>query len=142
MQEERDGAQTVSNSRQYARGLDFPNEGFVQQAVEKHFHRLGFAEVPEGDADLACRHPETGERWVIEAKGETTAVGLDFRTGLGQLLQHMEDRCAKHALAVPDTPKFRRQIDKVPGWARKALGIHWLVVGERGNVTVVPPTDG
>lgn len=28
-----------------------------------------------------------GRRWLIEAKGQTSGVGLDFRTGLGQLVQ-------------------------------------------------------
>lgn len=69
----------------------FPNETFVQKALEAHFQSRGFVAVSKGYTDLVVDHPESGERWVIEAKGETEAVGLDFRTGLGQLVQGMDE---------------------------------------------------
>jgi hypothetical protein len=65
-------------------GVEFPREGFVQGAVERHF--ASCTRVTVGHADFACTD-DAGRRWLIEAKGETTDVGLDFRTGLGQLLQ-------------------------------------------------------
>ncbi|MBP1936228.1 hypothetical protein [Paenibacillus sediminis] len=31
------------------------------------------------------------DKWQIEAKGETSSVGLGLRTGLGQLIQRIHD---------------------------------------------------
>lgn len=73
--------------RKYFRGYDFPYEGFVQLAIEKHFTSLGYHINTSSDADLICTHPLTYERWVVEAKGKTTNIGLDFRIALGQLIQ-------------------------------------------------------
>lgn len=75
----------------FPRGEAYPNEVFVQQAIEHHFVALGFRPEPAGFIDYVCVHPQTGERWVVEAKGKTTSVGLDFRTCLGQVVQRMDD---------------------------------------------------
>lgn len=123
----------------YQKGFDFPYEGFVQQAIEAHFKNGGFKETPIGYIDLCCEHPQTGERWIIEAKGKTSAVGLDFRTGIGQLIQAMDRPSTMYGLAIPDIPKFRYQFQQVSGWVRESLGIHWLLVGEDGRVTIIAP---
>jgi hypothetical protein len=123
----------------FKRGVDFPNEGFVQLAVARHFEALGFVEVQDGHADYAGLHPVTGARWRVEAKGMTTAVGLDFRTGLGQLLQGMSNQQANHGLAIPNTPQFRRQVQAVPAWVREVLRLHWFFVREDGAVIVDSP---
>ena len=127
--------------RVYKRGFDFPNEGFVQLAIEAHFRAAGFNLYSEGRVDLLCTHPVTGESWHIEAKGQTTQVGLDFRTGLGQLLQAMRSKDSKCGAAVPDTPQFRAQIDKLSSWVVSALNIHWLLVSQDGAVRIVPPGE-
>jgi hypothetical protein len=120
----------------YQLGDEFPREGFVQAAIEQHF---GACErVEAGWADLACVD-ENGLRWVIEAKGETSDTGLDFRTGLGQLLQGMQGPEARYALAMPDTLKFARQRERVSGRVRTALGLNWILVDEHGAVTIVAP---
>jgi len=63
----------------------------VQAAIERYFLGKGFQlESGSSHADLECVHPERGERWVVEAKGQAAAVGVDFHTGLGQILQRME----------------------------------------------------
>jgi hypothetical protein len=122
----------------YPRGLAFPREGFVQRAIETHFasatvQRLGFA-------DLACTD-SAGRRWLVEAKGETADVGLDFRTGLGQLVQGAPSAEWILALAMPDTAKFAYQRARTPNWVRRALGLHWLIVGEDGSVTIEAPGE-
>ncbi|MGI8913955.1 MAG: hypothetical protein ACR2JY_09300 [Chloroflexota bacterium] len=96
---------TVAN---YQLPAVFPYEGFVLPAVQRHFEVLGFRVEIKGNEDLACIHPETGERWCVEAKGETSARPTDFQTGLGQILQRMLDPAQHYALAVPNTPPFRR----------------------------------
>jgi hypothetical protein len=120
----------------YRLGTDFPREGFVQGALEQHF--AGCERFAAGHADLACVD-RAGVRWIIEAKGETADVGLDFRTGLGQLVQSMGDQDAVYGLAVPDTQRFANQMARVPKWVRQRLRLHWLIVAADGRVRVEPP---
>lgn len=125
----------------YKRGLNFPHEGFVQSSIEAHFLAAGFRLESGCRADLVCSHPETGESWQVEAKGVTTQIGLDFRTGLGQLLQAMQLPAIRHGIAIPDTPAFRAQVARISPWVVAALGIHWLFVSQDGSVEVVCPVD-
>lgn len=125
----------------YQKGYDFPYEGFVQLTIEAHFKSLGFKKTPKGHIDLCCKHPRTSERWIIEAKGKTSAVGLDFRTGIGQLVQAMDHPSTLYGLAVPDIPKFRYQLQQVSDWVREALGIHWLLVSDDVQLIIVKPNQ-
>jgi len=120
----------------YRLGTDFPHEGFVQAALEQYF--AGCERFAAGHADLACVD-QAGVRWIIEAKGETADVGLDFRTGLGQLVQNMGDEDALYGLAVPDTQRFANQIARVPKWVQQTLRLHWLIVAADGRVRVERP---
>jgi hypothetical protein len=97
--------------RQFKRGCEFPNEGFVQAAIERHFEEAGYMLDTSTHVDLLCTHPTTKNAWHIEAKGKTTAIGLDFRTCLGQLLQRMSQRHVKHGIALPDMPQYRAQTE-------------------------------
>jgi hypothetical protein len=128
-------------TRVFKRGTDFPHEGFVQSAIERHFGSTGHAPSKEKHSDFACQEPKTGRRWVVEAKGLTTAVGLDFRTGLGQLIQRASDPQLSYGLAVPNIPSFLAQCRAVSAWVREALHIHWLVVSEDGSVRVIGPDE-
>lgn len=108
----------------------------MQEALERHF--ASFQPIEGSWADIACVDTH-GKRWVIEAKGETSDTGLDFRTDLGQLIQGMDDPGTHYALAMPDTVKFERQRQQVPPWVRAALGLSWILVNESGELTVQPP---
>jgi hypothetical protein len=131
----------MNNKKIFRRGTSFPNEGFVQAAIERHFADQGFSRLHEGNADLVCRHPTSGEEWLVEAKGETTSVGLDFRTGLGQLLQQMGAATRRYAVAVPETSEFIRQCRQVPNRVRVVLQIHWLIIDAGGSVRIVSPGE-
>ncbi|MFZ5815227.1 MAG: hypothetical protein ACOY93_07975 [Bacillota bacterium] len=122
-------------------GTGFPHEGFVQQVLEEHFRRSGFVIRQAGDADLDAYHPQLGSRWIIEAKGETSSTGLDFRTGLGQLLTRMADPAVQYGLAVPDTPRFRTQLRTISPWVRKTLHLHWVLVGPDRSVRIYRAQD-
>jgi|GEM_PF-974338 len=126
-------------NRTYARGADFPNEGFVQLAIERHFFDLGFTLDTETHVDLLCTSPHTNETWHIEAKGKTAQIGLDFRTCLGQLVQRMDVEHARYGIAIPDLPAYRRQTAQLSGWVVEKLGLHWLFVSRDGTVEVVAP---
>ncbi|CAG0945332.1 hypothetical protein ANRL1_02270 [Anaerolineae bacterium] len=125
----------------YQLGDDYPHEGFVQRALESHFERLGFQVRYGSDLDFVCVHPVTHEQWWIEAKGQTSQVGLDFRTGLGQLVQKMTDEKNNYGLAIPAIQEFVHQCEKVDPWVRKQLNLHWLVVSEDASVRVIAPDD-
>lgn len=123
----------------YHLGSDFPSEGFVQAAIEARFATCRREAVPH--VDFVGIDPSNGERWWIEAKGETSDTGLDFRTGLGQLLCGMAREGTRYAIAIPDTPKFAALRDRVAPWVRVNLGLHWLLVDSAGAVTIDTPPD-
>jgi hypothetical protein len=85
--------------RQYKRGNEFPHEGFVQDAIESYFEQAGYTLDTSTHVDLLCAHPVGGEAWHIEAKSKTMAIGLDFRTCLGKLLQRMTQQHVRHGVA-------------------------------------------
>lgn len=128
-------------ARLYKRGTEFPHEGFVQQAIERYFEQAGYVLDVSTHVDLLCTHASSGDAWHIEAKGMTTAIGLDFRTCLGQLLQRMNQLNVRHGLALPDLPQYRTQTDQVSPWVRERLGLHWLFVASDGTVTIACPPN-
>ena len=125
--------------RRYRLGSEFPLEGFVQAAIERHFRVCGFDVDTSGHVDLLCSHPDGVERWHIEAKGKTSQPGLDFQTCLGQLLQRMRDSDTHYGIALPDTPLYVRQVATVSTWVVNALHIHWLLVSRDGAVRMTNP---
>jgi len=131
--------QATRMGRQYKRGSEFPHEEFVQGAIEQHFRKAGYALDTSTHVDLLCSHPACGDAWHIEAKGVTTAIGLDFRTCLGQLLQRMSQQHVKHGIALPDMPQYRVQTAQVSPWVVDRLGLHWLFVADDGTVSIVCP---
>ena len=131
----------MAKSTGFHLGVKFPHEGFVQASVETYFARLGYSREAGSHADLVCVQPQTGERWLVEAKRVTSDVGLDFRTGLGQLAQRMADPDTKYALAVPDVRAFIAQCRQVSSWLRQALHLHWIIVTSEGSVRLVAPNQ-
>jgi hypothetical protein len=122
-------------------GTDFPHEGFVHDSVRRHFEANGYINGTAGYVDFQFRHPTANDRWHIEGKGMTGAVGLDFRTGIGQCIQGMSGEAIKHAIAFPATDQFFCQATKIASWVRRRLNLHWLVVGLDGMVRVVKPDE-
>jgi hypothetical protein len=127
--------------RQYKLGSEFPHEGFVQGAIERHFEKAGYTLDISTHVDLRCTHPVTRDAWHIEAKGKTTAIGLDFRTCLGQLLQRMNQRHIRYGIALPDMLQYRAQTDQVSPWVVERLGLYWLFVTEDGTVKIESPME-
>lgn len=121
----------------FKRGTKFPNEGFVQSAIEKFFEAQGFTRLEVKHVDLVCVNT-SNEKWVIEAKGDSSSVGVDFNTGLGQILKRMDEPNCKYAMAVPNIPKYINQLNKVPMRVRKLLGLNWIIVSEDGTVSIDP----
>ena len=76
----------------------YPYEAFVQESLEKYFMSLGYELKTEEQVDLIAE--KGNERWVIEAKGLTSAIGIDFNTCLGQLVKNIKDENSIYAIAV------------------------------------------
>ena len=76
-----------------------------------------------------------GERLFAEAKGITSAPGLDIDTAYGQLLRRMPDAVperVRYALVVPEETK--RAALRVPARVRELLGIDVFTVGQDGRI--------
>jgi hypothetical protein len=120
----------------FKRKHEFPNESFIQEKIEEYFLSRNFELLDPGYADLKCLDKNSQNIWVVEAKGKTAQMGLDFRTCLGQLLQRMEDPDWVYAIAIPDLPQYRKQCQQVPGWVRRLIKLNWIFVTEDGSVSV------
>lgn len=57
--------------KQFKKEKVFPNEAFVQAALEKYFLRLGYEVESDGQVDLIATNGHA--RWVVEAKGLTSS---------------------------------------------------------------------
>lgn len=121
----------------FKRKHEFPNESFIQERIEKYFHSRGFDLLDPGFADLKCIHSESREVWLIEAKGKTSQMGLDFRTCLGQIIQRMESPEWIYAIALPNLPQYLKQCEQVSVWVRHLIKLNWIFVSEDGSVRVV-----
>lgn len=113
----------------------FPIEDFVVQSVDDWLVQNGYRDTVHArrghqDPDLIAVSER--EALVIEAKGHTGGIDLDYNTGLGQLIKHMDSEEAVYAIAVPDSPQFRAQLEKVRDLARKRLLMKWLLSPEAG----------
>ena len=113
----------------------------MQAALERYFGELGFEVDVEGDADLICAHSGSNQRWLVEAKGVTSQIGLDFRTALGQLVQRMSDASVSYGIGLPVSDQFLAQCRKVSPWLRTQLQLHWFLVNEDGSVKRVDPGE-
>jgi len=119
----------------------FPNEAFVQKAIHEFFGRAGYLDTKDGYADFVCHHPTSGERWIVEAKGLTSSVGLDFNTGIGQILRRMKEPSWNYGYALPLIPPFVRACNDLPSHVRHVINLHLIFVAENGAVTIIKPGD-
>jgi len=131
----------MANSSGFKRGDDFPNEGFIQKSIENYFSKLGYDKLNEKYVDYVALHPISKERWVIEAKGESKAIGTDFNTCIGQIIKRMDLRDAKYAIAIPETNQYLIQIKSIKPWVRNVLQLHWILVNSDGDVKIIAPND-
>ena len=87
------------------------------------------------EVDFVDVYAERGqERLYAEAKGRTTAPGLDVDTLYGQLLRRMKDPepGSRYAVVVP-TAALNAAL-RVPAWVRNRLSIDIYEVDDDGEV--------
>lgn len=77
-----------------------------------------------------------GTTLYVEAKGNTTAPGLDIDTMYGQLLRRMDpdDPVARYVAVVPDEPRAVRAVLRVHGRVRAQLRIDVYAVAADNSV--------
>jgi hypothetical protein len=126
-------------SNNYKNGVDFPYEGFVQKSIENCFSKLGYSQVKEKHVDFMCINTLKNEKWIIEAKGKTTAIGLDFNTCVGQIIKRMETPNIKYAIAVPKIEQYIKQCKLIKQWIREALNLYWIFIDSDGKMIIVEP---
>jgi len=128
-----------SGASQYRKTGEYPDECFIQEILDEHFNAKGFHRIASNCVDYVCEHPDTRDRWHIEAHGHSIAIGLDFRLSLGQLIRGISHRNTRYGLAFPDTPQFRNQIKNIEPWVCKALNLHWILIDQDGKITILEP---
>ncbi len=116
----------------------FPYEAFVQTSIEKHFEVQGYDFEKDGQVDLIV--VKGSDKWIIEAKGVSEAIGTDFNTCLGQLVKSMTSSESKYAIAIPKHPKYKRQCLLLSSYFRELVQLYILVVGDDGEVQIIKPS--
>lgn len=117
----------------------YPNEAFVQEAIELYFSEKGYEIKTKEQADLIAEKHD--EKWIIKAKGMTSAVGLDFNTCLGQLIKNMTSEEQIYAIAIPSHLQYRRQCELLPSYFRELVKLRILLIDESGEVCVIEPHE-
>jgi len=116
----------------------FPYEAFVQTSIEKYFEYQGYALDNEGQVDLIA--VKESDRWIVEAKGISEAIGTDFNTCIGQLVKSMVSDESKYAIAIPKHPKYKRQCLLLSSYFRELVQLYILVVDDNGEVQIIKPS--
>jgi hypothetical protein len=117
----------------------YPNEAFIQEAIENYFLAQGYAIEESRYTDLVAVKPN--DRWVIEAKGMTSQTTVDFNTCLGQLIKSMTSPEAKYAIAVPNEIKYKNQSMKIPDYFRTINNLYILVIDKNAQIQIIHPSD-
>lgn len=117
----------------------YPNEAFIQESIEKHFRISGYEIQEDGQIDLIAENDN--EKWVIEAKGLTSQITVDFNTCIGQLAKSMQSNTCNYALALPSIEKFKTQCMKLPDYYRERNNLYIIVVNEKQEVNIIKPTE-
>lgn len=75
------------------------------------------------------------EKLVIQMKGDSAAIKTDWDTGLGQLLDMMDDKEADYAIAVSE--KYERLVKSFPFYPKDKLQLVFFIVNENGMIKII-----
>lgn len=119
-----------------ARGGEHP-EGKKErvEVAEKKLVELG-AEIGAhpiyGRTDVVAEHPERGI-FLVEVEGTSSRqTEQAMYSALGQTVLLMNGDGEQYLLAVPDDPKWERQICKIPEYVRNRLSLSCALVSRSG----------
>jgi len=123
----------------YKKEKVYPNEAFIQSAIEKYFLAEGYKIEKDDQIDLVAE--KLNDKWVIEAKGVTSQITVDFNTCIGQLVKSMVSPLIKYAIALPNEIKYKYQSQRLPDYFRVKNDVHIIVVDERAQIQIIYPSD-
>jgi hypothetical protein len=117
----------------------YPNEAFVQEAIEHYFLAKDYKLEESRYVDLIAVKPN--DRWVVEAKGMTSQITVDFNTCIGQLAKSMTTSDTKYAIALPNEIQYKKQCMNIPDYFRITNHLYILVINENAQIQVIGPAD-
>jgi len=79
---------------------------------------------------------KAGRQLVIQMKGDSAAIKTDWDTGLGQLLDTMDDPGADYGMAVSES--YKRLARRLSPYVRNRLRLIFFVVKDGGEVVELP----
>lgn len=120
----------------YHREHIYPNESFVQESMERYFTNKGYRIENKPYVDLVCVDVESGDLWIIEAKGQSKSIGVDFKTAIGQIIFRMDSDVYKYGIAIPNTKQYLAQLKKLPNLMINRLKLTFFIVSEDGSVYI------
>ncbi len=125
--------------KHFKKNKAYPNEAFIQEAIENCFFNEGFAIEKDGQIDLVAEKDD--EKWIVEAKGMTSQITVDFNTCIGQLVKSMSSPTWKYAIAIPCEDKYKVQCVKLPEYFRRSNNLHIIIVDENAHIKIIMPTE-
>jgi len=85
-----------------------------------------------GRTDVVAEHAEHGV-FLIEVEGSSSRqTEQALYSALGQTMLLMKGNGEKYVLAVPDEPKWERQVQKIPEYVRTRLSLSCVLVSGEG----------
>jgi hypothetical protein len=118
---------------------DWAAEDSVKRTIQEWLHADGWTtEVKwarEHGTDIHARKSDLC--WLIEVKGRGSLPAMRvnyFLMILGEIMQRMSDDSARHSIALPDIPQYRKLWDRLPPLARSRLQVSALFVSQAGTV--------
>jgi len=78
---------------------------------------------------------KAGRKLVIQMKGDSAAIKTDWDTGLGQLLDIMNDEEADYAMAVSES--YKRLVKIFPSYVKNTLKLTFFIVNDDGSIKSV-----
>jgi len=75
---------------------------------------------------------KSGKKLIVQMKGDSMAIKTDWDTGLGQLLEMMENDKSEYVMVV--SKRYERLVKTFPIYPKERLCIRFLIVGEDGTV--------
>ena len=117
----------------------YPNEAFIQEAIEKYFLNNGFTVEKDGQIDLIAE--KANVKWIVEAKGATSQITVDFNTCIGQLVKSMTTPLTNYAIALPNEEKYKNQSMKLPDYFRVNNNLHIIIVDKNAQIHIIKPNE-
>ena len=120
---------------------EFPHESFIQEVLVDFFESEGYSIIEEKPIDIKCSNADKNETWIIEVKGKTSQIGLDFKTCLGQIVMRMNNPDYIYAIAMPDIEQYHKQVNKVSSKIAAKINLNWIFVSDKGTIEIIRNCD-